>query len=197
MVNATDSVSAQDRSCKSAVPADNEVFLYSDANFGGTCTRLEKVGSNFSSTDTLGIPNDSISSIKVGNGVRALVCRDIDYKGDRQSHLQNWSDLSNTVVGNDQISSIKVLQKRKAVQMKFINRTDKAIRIYESVGGVNSYLGTVDPNVGAVIGSDVMTSITGMIDDKQIGGGFQIKDENAKEITIASNDKGAVQMTLK
>jgi len=158
---------------------------------------LEKVGSNFTSTDTLGIPNDSISSIKGGNGVRALVCKDIDYKGDCQSPLQNWSDLSNTVVGNDQISSIKVLQKRKAVQMNFVNRTDKAIRIYELVGGVNSYLGTVDPNAGVLIGSHVMTSIMGAIDDKEIGGRFQIKDESAKEINIGSNDKGAIQMTLK
>ena len=111
--------------------------------------------------------------------------------------MQNWSDLSNTVVGNDQVSSIKVLQKRKAVQMKFYNRTDKAIRIYELVGGVNSYLGTVDPNAGALIGSDVMTSIMGAIDGKEIGGRFQMKDEPAKEINIGSNDKGAIQMTLK
>ncbi|MCY7348444.1 MAG: hypothetical protein LH614_19800 [Pyrinomonadaceae bacterium] len=197
MLMVTGSASAQDRSCKSADPSDNEVFIYLDINFGGTCVRLEKVGSNFPKADTLGLPNDSISSIKVGNGVRALVCIDYDYKGDCQSHLQNWSDLSNTVVGNDQISSIKVLQKRKAVQMTFFNRTDKAIRIYELVGGVNSYLGTVDPNAGALIGSDVMTSIVGMIDGKEVGGRFQIKDESAKEINIGSNNKGAIQMTLK
>ena len=42
-----------------------------------------------------------------------------------------------------------------------------------------------------------MTSIVGMTDGKQIGGGFRIKDESAKQINIASNDKGAIQMNLK
>ena len=42
-----------------------------------------------------------------------------------------------------------------------------------------------------------MTSIVGMTDGKQIGGRFQIKDESAKEINIASNNKGAIQMNPK
>lgn len=193
----TGSASAQG-ACKTTDPADEEVFLYTEINFGGTCVSMPKVGYQSPDMKNLPtVPNDSISSIKVGNKARAMVCRDFNFKGDCQSHLQNWSDMSKTVVGNDQISSIKVLQKRQAVQMTFYNRTDKPIKIFESVGGVNSYLGTVDPNAGALIGSDVMTSIVGMLDGKNIGGGFQIKDAPAKEINIASNDKGAIQMTLK
>lgn len=197
LVIVTDSVSAQDRTCKSANPADNEVFLYSDANFGGTCVRLEKVGSNFPDTGRAGIGNDTISSLKVGNGVRALVCADNDFKGKCQSHLQNWSNLSNTVVGDNGISSIKVLQKRQAVQMTFYNRTNKPVLIYELVGGVNSFLGTIDPNAGGLVGSDVMTSIIGMADGKEISGRFQIMNASPKEINIISSDKGVIQMTLK
>jgi hypothetical protein len=197
MTIAFNSASAQDWSCKSADPAETEVFLYTAPNFKGTCVKLPKVGYNIPKIEQLGIANDSIASVKVGNKVRALVCRDYDYKGDCQSHLQNWNDMSNTVVGAGQISSIKALDKRQAFQLRFNNTTDKAIKIYELVGGVNSYLGTVEPKKGAIIGSDVNTSVTGMADGKAIGGGFQIKDgANPKVINIAVADKGAIQMTL-
>lgn len=192
----TGSAAAQDRTCKSANPADNEVFLYVDINFGGHCVSLQKFGTNIPDTSKLGVPNDSISSIKVGNGVRALVCKDFDFKGDCQSHLQNWKDLTNTVVGNDQISSVKVLQKRDSAQLHFVNRLNTPVKIYEKVGGVDSYLGTVDPRAGAVIGSDVMTSVIAKVDEKAINGGFQIKNPGKTNATIAQNAKGVGELKL-
>ena len=197
MTIAFGSASAQDWSCKSADPVESEVFLYTAPNFKGTCVKLPKTGYNIPKIEQLGIPNDSVASIKVGPKARALVCRDYDFKGDCQSHLQNWNDMSNTVVGAGQISSVKALDKRQAFQLRFNNGTDKAIKIYELVGGVNSYLGTVEPKKGAIIGSDLNTSVIGMADGKTNGGGFQIKDGvNPKVITIAATDKGMIQMTL-
>ena len=197
MIIGTDSASAQG-ACKTAEPAAEEVFLYTDINFGGTCVSLKKFGRqspNMANLPT--IPNDSISSVKVGKNARALVCRDFDFKGDCTSLFGNDSNISHTVVGNDQISSIKVLQKRQMVQMTFTNQTGKTVKIYEQVGGVNSFLGTLDPNAGGIIYSDVMTTIVGMVDDRGIGGGFQLKNASAKQINIDYAANGPVQMTLR
>ncbi len=92
-------------------PADTEIFVYSDANFAGKCVKINKIGYQIPNMDNFDIPNDSISSIKVGNKVRALVCEHNDYEGVCQSLLKDESNLENADIGNDNISSIKILGK--------------------------------------------------------------------------------------
>src|SRR3954447_14937547 len=55
-------------------PGANEVAFFQDSGFGGKCA-IRGLGDYPHSVDT-GLANDSISSIKVGASVQALVCAD-------------------------------------------------------------------------------------------------------------------------
>lgn len=187
-----------DGSC-SENPAETEIFVYADANFAGKCVKLGKIGEQSPNMDKFGIPNDSTSSIKVGSKVRALVCEHNDYKGKCQSLLENASNLGKSYVGNNNISSIKALDKnQEIVAVNFFNQTDKTVLIYELVGGVNSVLGTLEPNGAGKIWTTVMTTVAAGIKgstDGKISNGIQINDVSPEEISIMLNDKGLIQMS--
>ena len=180
-------------------PADTEIFVYSDVNFAGKCVKIDKIGEQSPNMDKFGIPNDSISSIKVGSKVRAVVCEHNDYKGKCQTHFGNESNLGNTFIGNDAVSSIKALDKnQEIVQINFVNQTDETVLIYELVGGVRSFLGTLEPNGEEKISTTVMTTVAAGVkesSDGKISNGIQIKDASPKEINITLNDDGLIQMT--
>jgi hypothetical protein len=72
------------QSCGGLVdPPSNQVFVYTDINFGGTCAAL--VAGFYPNSGigpgTFGLPNDSISSLKVGSAVRARLFVDGVYGG--------------------------------------------------------------------------------------------------------------------
>ncbi len=113
-------------------PPDDEVYLYSDVNYGGKCLRL-KVGDygnlqsvNNSSTkgganwggECNGSYNDCIDSIKVGRAVAATIYQN---PGGEGSLLRNWgcsikfnydvddfTDFDKNGCENDSISAVKV-----------------------------------------------------------------------------------------
>ena len=180
-------------------PADTEIFVYSDANFAGNCGKISNIGYQSPNMDKFGIPNDSISSIKVGSKVRAVVCEHNDYKGKCQSLLGNESNLVNSYIGNDSISSIKALDKNEdIVQINFFNQTDETVLVYELVGGVRSFLGMLEPNGTGEFSTTVTTTVAaGMKEntDGKISNGIQIKDASSKEIDITLNDNGLIQMS--
>lgn len=95
----------------SANPAETEIFVYADVDYKGKCVKISKVGSEYPNMDKFGIPNDSISSIKVGSKVQVEICEHNDYEGICQTLSEDESDLDNSDVGNDSISSIRVLGK--------------------------------------------------------------------------------------
>lgn len=87
-------------------PNSDQVALYEHANYGGACV-VKGVG-NYPNPGSLGIANDSISSVKVGGNVKLTLCRDDNYIGTCETFLGDDSDLSNNSIGNDQASSAKV-----------------------------------------------------------------------------------------
>ena len=62
----------------------------------------------FTSSGAIGLPNDSISSLRVGRNVQAIVCKDNDFKGDCILLTGDVTFLNNNRVGNDTVSSAKV-----------------------------------------------------------------------------------------
>lgn len=129
------SVSAQ-QNC--GEPKDNQVIVFEhifSQNGGGKCKVLE-VG-DYSNPTKMGLANDTMSSIKVGKGVTAMVCRDFDFKGPCEVFASNDADLTkNPVIKNDMASSIKVVKARacspssdKALSLKWVNKTGKPIRV--------------------------------------------------------------------
>lgn len=183
----------------SGTPAETEIFIYSDADFAGTCVLLSETGYQSPNMDNVGIPNDSISSIKVGDKVRAVLCEHNDYQGKCQSFGGSRGNLAKTYVGNDSVSSLKILDKKQdTVEVNFLNRTDETVLIYELVGGVRSFLEAIGPNGAGKVSTTVMTMIAcggkGTADGK-ISDGIQIKDASSKTINIIRNPDGSFQMT--
>jgi hypothetical protein len=87
------------------MPTANQVAFFLDVNYTGQCI-VKDVG-NFSNASAMGMPNDSISSIKVGNNVKVTLCQHNDYAS-CETFAGNDPDLRGNAIGNDQASSAKV-----------------------------------------------------------------------------------------
>ena len=65
--------------CSGTSPGANEVFVYDGVNFAGQCAAL-RVGL-YPNAGNMGLPNDAISSLKVGGGARVRLFADGVYNG--------------------------------------------------------------------------------------------------------------------
>ena len=89
-------------------PNANQASFYTNANFRGACV-IRGVG-EFPNAESLGLPNDSISSLKVGANVRVVVCKDNNFRGDCIRLDHDVSFLNDRRVVNNQITSVRVQQ---------------------------------------------------------------------------------------
>jgi hypothetical protein len=89
-----------------AVPGPDEAVFFTDANFQGTC-QIKKSG-EYRTSSEIGLPNDSISSFRVGGNVQVILCRDIDFLGYCLIRAEDENFFNPLGVGNDEISSLKV-----------------------------------------------------------------------------------------
>lgn len=87
-------------------PGADQIALFVDANYSGQCV-VKGVG-EYPNPAAIGLPNDAISSIKVGGSVQALLCRDDNYGSTCETLTGDDPNLSDNPVGNDQVSSAKV-----------------------------------------------------------------------------------------
>src|SRR5262249_32703686 len=84
----------------------NQVSFFTDAGFRGQC--VVKDFGDFASSGAIGLPNDSISSVRVGPNAQVIVCKDNNFKGDCILLSKDVNFLNGPRVGNDQVSSAKV-----------------------------------------------------------------------------------------
>lgn len=98
----------QYHACSGSNPSNYEVYIYVDGNFGGACAALN-VGfypNSGTGYGGFGLPNDSISSFKVGANVYLRVFSDGGYGGDWGGWPSgNWGVIT---AFNDEVSSIRV-----------------------------------------------------------------------------------------
>jgi hypothetical protein len=87
-------------------PGPLQVAIYVDANFAGACRRLP--AGDYPTATSTGLPNDSVSSIRIGAGAQATICRDEYYGGSCVLITSSTPYLGNTALGNDQFTSAKV-----------------------------------------------------------------------------------------
>jgi fibronectin type 3 domain-containing protein len=90
----------------SCTPSADQVALFADANYGGTCV-VKDIG-NYSNPSNMGFPNDSLSSVKVGGNVKLTLCQNDDYSGTCETLTGDDSNLADNSVGDNQASSAKV-----------------------------------------------------------------------------------------
>jgi hypothetical protein len=91
-------------------PGVNQIAVFTSTNYRGRCA-IRNIG-NYASAASFGLPNDSLSSIKVGRNVRALVCRDVNFRGSCYSINGNEPDLNRRQIRQNQASSIRVIGNR-------------------------------------------------------------------------------------
>ncbi|MGB9591519.1 MAG: hypothetical protein ACPL1K_03270, partial [Candidatus Kryptoniota bacterium] len=83
--------------------------LFVDSNYSGQCV-VKNVG-EYPDPGSIGLPNDSISSIKVGTNVKATLCEHDNFRGVCETFTGDDPDLSNNSIGNDRVSSARVERK--------------------------------------------------------------------------------------
>lgn len=87
-------------------PTANQASFYTDANFRGAC--VVRDAGDFPNAETIGLPNDSISSLRVGANVQVVVCKDNNFRGDCIRLDHDVSFLNDRRVGNDAVTSLRV-----------------------------------------------------------------------------------------
>jgi len=91
---------------QSCSPNSNQISLYVDTNFSGQC--VTKDLGDYSNPSAIGLPNDSISSIRVGSNVQAILCRDDNFSGTCETFTNDDSNLGDNNIGDEQVSSARV-----------------------------------------------------------------------------------------
>jgi hypothetical protein len=149
MIVVTDSVSAQ--KCQ---PNDDQVAIMehtpTDPRGPGICV-VQGAG-DYNNPEKMGMGKNSMSSIKVGKNVYAIVCTNNDFKGSCEKHLEDDGKFhDNLYVKNDQASSMKVLRKpAKTVKLSINNwDVDNNYNVYETIGGVEITVGTLKMHMPA------------------------------------------------
>jgi hypothetical protein len=168
--DAVSSAKVQALGTNQCVPAANQVSFFTNANFLGNC--VVKILGEYPNSGAIGLPNDSISSIRVGSSAQAVICKDNNFGGDCILITQDVSFLNNNQVGNDQVSSAKVQQRGATAcppgnfQVSFFTDADflgscvvKGVGAYASAGAIGLPNDTISsvrigPNAQAVICKD-------------------------------------------
>ncbi len=100
------SAKVQRRGASACVPGPNQASFFVDADFLGQCV-VKNFGA-YPTSEAIGLPNDSISSVRIGPGSQAVVCKDVNYGGDCILITSDVRFLTGDRVGNDAITSLKV-----------------------------------------------------------------------------------------
>ncbi|HSJ56128.1 MAG TPA: SUMF1/EgtB/PvdO family nonheme iron enzyme, partial [Anaerolineae bacterium] len=87
-------------------PGPDQVSLFVRRGYGRECI-VKDVG-EYPNPAAIGLPNDSISSVRVGSNVQAVLCEHDDYFGVCETLTAGDPDLTDNAIGNDTISSVKV-----------------------------------------------------------------------------------------
>lgn len=97
-------------------PRPNEIAVFEDEGFQGQCI-IHNAG-NFSDEVEIGLPDNFISSVKVGNLLRVVFYRNQDFTGITGVYTANDDALYYDDIGNDSVSSMRVDLKQKAQKCK-------------------------------------------------------------------------------
>jgi len=88
-------------------PNADQVALYADTGYGGSCVTLN-VG-DYPNPGYLGdLGNDNAESIKVGGNVQATLCEHDDYQGRCETFTGDDSNLGDNTIGANVVSSVRV-----------------------------------------------------------------------------------------
>jgi hypothetical protein len=84
-------------------PADNQVVLFSEPNYGGSCVTL-----NIGTYSNLSALIQSVSSLQVGSRVKALLYQWVNSSSRRETIASNDRNLADNLINNNSVNSIIV-----------------------------------------------------------------------------------------
>jgi fibronectin type 3 domain-containing protein len=113
-------------------PTADQVAFFVDANYSGTCV-VKGIG-NYPDSGSMGIPNDSLSSIRVGSNVKLALYVDSNYGGTSEPLTSDDSNLSDNTIGNDRASSAKVESRQTCPIVSGF------VRLFDGVNCSSSYV---------------------------------------------------------
>ena len=90
----------------SCEPGEDQIALFADPDYGGSCVDLGTGDHTSISLAELG--SDNASAIKVGSNVAATLFMNSNFSGRGETFLRNDSNLSDNRIGSDQASSLLV-----------------------------------------------------------------------------------------
>ncbi|MBN1136492.1 MAG: pre-peptidase C-terminal domain-containing protein [Anaerolineae bacterium] len=91
---------------QSCIPTADQIALFEHADYGGRC--VVKESGAYPDPTAIGLPNDTISSIRVGDNVQARLCRDANDGGVCETLAGDDANLGDNGIGHDQVSSAHV-----------------------------------------------------------------------------------------
>ena len=94
------------QSATACLPGPDQVALFTGINYAGECV-LKEPG-RYPTALSIGLPDDSISSLKVGTDVHVVLYRDADYGGRKEMFVGDEPDLQSHWIGNDQVTALRV-----------------------------------------------------------------------------------------
>ncbi len=88
-------------------PTADQAAFFVDADYKGQCVVLS--AGDFADVVETGLPDNSISSVRVGSNARTTLCLDKDFGGSCENVQANDNSLANNPdVGDNQTSSVRV-----------------------------------------------------------------------------------------
>jgi hypothetical protein len=100
------SAKIQAKGTTECMPGAGQASFYTNADFQGSCV-IKPVGT-YATSESIGLPNDSISAVRLGQGVQVVLCKDVNFKGDCILLTSSQSYVNDSRVGNDATTSAKV-----------------------------------------------------------------------------------------
>ena len=94
------------QSATACIPGPDQVALFTGINYGGECV-IKELG-RYPATSSIGLPDDSISSLKVGANVHAVLYSNANYDGQKEIFTSDEPDLRGRWIGNDQVAALRV-----------------------------------------------------------------------------------------
>lgn len=87
-------------------PGPNEVVFFMHFDYQPPCV-VKGIG-RYDTAEQIGLPNDSISSIRVGGNVRAVLCMHGGSTGTCETFTFDDPNLSDNAIGNDEVTSARI-----------------------------------------------------------------------------------------
>jgi murein DD-endopeptidase MepM/ murein hydrolase activator NlpD len=188
------------------VPGQYQAAVFTDANFGGTCV-VKGLG-EYRTPEAIGLPNDSISSIKIGSGANVRLCDNSDLNSPCEYFSVDDPELNNNSINTNTVSSMKVEDTAPTTNCVpnqyqvafFMNENYQETCILRGVGRYNDAgaLGLPDNSISSVkVGARVWVRICDNVNNDSPCDQFEYDRPDLTPTTVQNNKASSAEVYLK